>query len=515
MQKFRGLAGKRGSGWYSRSAHTGNVNNAIVTVLLGIREEGSDSSVKRLLEKWDFRLLECTDGMEAVRKSFTNKPDLIILEVNLPRLNGYQCARIIKSDPFMSTIPIVHIGNSKSPIEQYWSRVCGGEDYLQEPVSEKALEKMLSEVHRKEGSKRRLLTPISVIPDLDDNAILSLAGSLLEQDLLRSTILNEINMIDASSLQTEEVVMSVMTILGSLYDFTLGAALLIRGHHGEFFFCRSEEVDPVRLEEIKELVFKHLQQNGVYLLPQEVKERHLHQACPERASDNIDDIYIYTKEKSPIRSVLAFENIGFERLKEIDQEILTHALEISSNVVEKRLFFQMSQELSILDAVTDGNSMGPFLAILRREIENAARNEYPVSLYTLSFSNFSEMTRDLSPPRMHGLVHRIQNLILKAMRKSDIVARWETTSFAVLLTHTPLEKARLAQERIVEYLRKNLSEHLPSSPRMVIDTGITQFDSAQDHTPEIFFSRARPERNPNKVHRERPSHGSSLVAFNE
>ncbi len=442
---------------------------------------------------------ECADGIEAVRKAFAKNPDLIILDVTLPRLNGHQCARILKSDPSMNSTPIIHMGSSKNPIEQYWSRVCGGDDYLQKPVNETDLDEALHRVLRKETGKHRLFAPVSTIQDLEDYAILTLATNLLEQELLRANILNEINMIDISAMPTKDLVMAVMTIVGSLYDFTLGVTLLLYDHRGEFFFYQNGQVEQNRLDEVRKLIFEHLQrQHEIYLEPRQIKQNLLLSSQGKEVSRGMDELYIHTKESGPIRSVLAFENIGFDELKAGEHEIFGLALGLAQGILEKKIFFEMSQELSIVDAVTEGYSMAFFMACLRREVENAIRNKYPMTLATIAVSNFRDLTKDLSINEVHGLIRIIKDLILRVTRKSDIVARWETASFAFLLTHAQLEKARLAQERIGKYIIKNLSRHLPSSAELVLDMGISEFNRERDRTPEIFFASAQPKGAPEK-----------------
>ncbi|MBE9591877.1 MAG: response regulator, partial [Proteobacteria bacterium] len=203
------------------------MNEKSVTVLLGESGESSESLIKGLLKQLNIEVYQCTDGIEAIRKSFEKNPDLIILDVTLPRLNAYQCTCILKNDPFMNSTPIIHMGSSTNPIEQYWSRVCGGDGYLQKPLNKMDLDKTLARFLSKGRTKHRLFEHVRMIPDLGDYSILTMAANLLEQKLLRANILNEINMIDILAMPIEDLVIAVMAIVGSLYDFTLGVALLL------------------------------------------------------------------------------------------------------------------------------------------------------------------------------------------------------------------------------------------------------------------------------------------------
>ena len=142
------------------------MNGKSATVLLGESREKAKSSIKGFLEKLNIEIWECMNGVEVVQQAFAKNPDLIILDVDLPRLNGFMCARILKSDPLMKAIPIIHMGSPQNTIEQYWSKVSGGDYYLQTPFNEAELNQTLRRLLRKESSKRRLLAPVRIVPEL-------------------------------------------------------------------------------------------------------------------------------------------------------------------------------------------------------------------------------------------------------------------------------------------------------------------------------------------------------------
>lgn len=462
-------------------------------IILGEVSEISESPIKELLEESNLEVLECGDGIDAIRKSFAKKPDLIMLDVMLPRLNGYQCARIIKNDPIMNTTPIIHMGSSDSPIEQYWSRTSGADACLQKPIDKKKLDEIIHTFFRKRSDKRSLFAPCNIIPDLDDSSILKLAANLLERELLRANILNEISVMNISAMSMMDIVMDNMKIIDSLFDFTLGIALLIYDQNAEFFFYQNGHIEQKHLEEIKNFIFKNLEnESDIYIKSENVKQTLLQSPYGMKDSQKTDDIYIHPKESGLVRVMMAFENIGFEKLRGDEQKILKLLLDLSHNVLERKILLQISQELSIIDAVTEGYSMAFFLTILKREIESANRNNYPLTLFTIVVSNFRDMTKNLDTRQIQDLIRTFQNLILKSMRKSDIVARWETASFAFLLPHIPLEKARIAQERICKYIQEKISGHLPPAAELKLAKGVRQFDPERDRTPEFFFVNAQP-----------------------
>lgn len=470
----------------------------IPSVLLGENKNYSDDSLVLLLREKAHVTSICGDGMEVIQKSFVDKPDLILMNVDLPLLNGYMCAKLLKNDPFMQSTPIIHMGLGGNPLEKYWSSFCQADFYLSKPVGESILDEILARVSRLTHTKRRVLAPSSILPDLNNLQIMALANNLLEQDLLRSNVLNEINMIDIRSMLVNDLIAALMTIFGSLFDFGLGAALLLSDFKGEIFFYQSRKAGDERLKEVTRLMLAYLKdRHDIILGPQKVSQTIIPATGSSHSPKAGTKLYIHSKDETPIQTILAFENIDYQSLRQDEQNLLMHALNLIHGVLEKKIFFNKSLELSIIDAATEGYSLAFFMLVLDREIQNASRNNYPISLFTIVVSNFSHIANEYSPGEKQRLTQIVYNIILKAMRKSDVVARWGPASFAFLLSHTSKEKALIAQKRIGTYIEKHLnqylSRYLKDSTVIELETGIAQFDSKKDLSQEGFFKRSKPK----------------------
>lgn len=80
------------------------------------------------------RVLEATDGVEALRSARQQRPDLVLLDVELPRLSGLEVARCLRDDPSTSAIPVLAISAfvSDSAVREALNAGCVG--YLRKPV---------------------------------------------------------------------------------------------------------------------------------------------------------------------------------------------------------------------------------------------------------------------------------------------------------------------------------------------------------------------------------------------
>ena len=73
------------------------------------------------------------DGVEAVEKARTVAPDLIVLDVMMPRMNGLEAAKVLKGDPATADIPIIMLSAKAQDIDQEAGRDAGVNFYMTKP----------------------------------------------------------------------------------------------------------------------------------------------------------------------------------------------------------------------------------------------------------------------------------------------------------------------------------------------------------------------------------------------
>lgn len=64
-------------------------------------------AAERVLQKEGFDVITALDGLEGLEKARTEKPDLVILDIMMPKMDGYEVCRHLKSDPATAQIPII------------------------------------------------------------------------------------------------------------------------------------------------------------------------------------------------------------------------------------------------------------------------------------------------------------------------------------------------------------------------------------------------------------------------
>ena len=90
------------------------------------------------LEEEGFEVICAYDGEEALEK-ISNKPDLIILDVMMPKLDGYEVCRIIRKKKDFENIPVIFLTAKSGEIEEIKGLELGASDFIQKPISPKKL----------------------------------------------------------------------------------------------------------------------------------------------------------------------------------------------------------------------------------------------------------------------------------------------------------------------------------------------------------------------------------------
>ena len=87
----------------------------------------------------DYRLLLASDGEQAVELACEGQPDLILMDLSLPRMDGWEAARRIKSDIAAAHIPIIAVTAHAMRDDEAHARASGCDDYLTKPIDEQLL----------------------------------------------------------------------------------------------------------------------------------------------------------------------------------------------------------------------------------------------------------------------------------------------------------------------------------------------------------------------------------------
>jgi len=92
-----------------------------------------------LLQRFGFEVTEATDGEMGVEAARSGQPDLILMDIMMPKMDGLEATRIIKADPETKHIPVVALTSFAMSGDRERALAAGCDDYIAKPVDVRQL----------------------------------------------------------------------------------------------------------------------------------------------------------------------------------------------------------------------------------------------------------------------------------------------------------------------------------------------------------------------------------------
>jgi len=96
-------------------------------------------TAETLLKKAGCEVFTATDGFEALSKITDHKPDIIFVDIMMPRLDGYQTTALIKNNKVFKNTPVVMLSSKDGLFDRARGRIVGSEQYLTKPFTKDEL----------------------------------------------------------------------------------------------------------------------------------------------------------------------------------------------------------------------------------------------------------------------------------------------------------------------------------------------------------------------------------------
>ena len=111
-----------------------------------IVEDDADSRLmlKLLLEMWNYRVHEATCGADAIRIAAKESLALILMDIKMPHLDGFETTRRIRQSPKSANVPVIFLSGCAEEIHRRTAFAVGGNEYLVKPLDFEKLEKTLN-----------------------------------------------------------------------------------------------------------------------------------------------------------------------------------------------------------------------------------------------------------------------------------------------------------------------------------------------------------------------------------
>ncbi|PID57164.1 hypothetical protein CSB45_08005 [candidate division KSB3 bacterium] len=184
--------------------------------------------VRFLLEAHGYEVIAASDGIEAIIKACETRPDLILLDIEMPKMNGYQVCRLLKSDDSTRDIPIIILTSRGQRKDRFWGLSTGADDFMTKDFEkeEELLHKIETLCRTKPQSRQEPLvqagrpvgSPGGRAP-ITEVSLLERVNHILDRQLFQATIVNELSSIAINMHSFFTTIHTLFTLLSKVCEF--------------------------------------------------------------------------------------------------------------------------------------------------------------------------------------------------------------------------------------------------------------------------------------------------------
>ncbi len=447
--------------------------------------------IEDLLSRAGFSVVTARDGIEAVDRVFAEAVDLVILDVMMPRMSGYQVCRLLKSEPATASIPVVILTSRDQAGDRFWGLETGADYYVTKDEAPQRILALVRRITESEGERRPARPAEARGNDID---VLSRVNDLLDRKLFAATILSEIGRTAEKLHNFEAAFSSLMAIVTRVLDYTVGALAFVETDRAEVALSLQRPAS----EEVVAEARQRLLETMLRLSPELSADRIQFRAAkpPPTGATGSEERTLGGFATFPIRAdgglkgLLAVAGRSAQRIPLETEGLLRQVANLAYLVAVNARLIERLRHLSVRDGLTDLFNHRHSMELIASEFERVGRYAGGVSVVMIDIDHFKRVNDDHGHQVGDTLLRETARLMSQALRTVDSLGRYGGEEFVAVLPHTGHDEAL----HIAERLRRVIEEHVfqvgPRTLRITISLGVACFPSKQVDSPSDLVNEA-------------------------
>ncbi len=415
-----------------------------------------------MLSRRKFHILTAYNGQEALDVTKKHMPDLILLDIMMPILNGYEVIEKLKSDVLTQHIPIILITALDSPESKHKGLAIGAEEFLNKPVNTAELLARINSMLRLKQYKEQLTIRKKSQESFSTKK--APAQIPIASQNLHTILLVEDNPSDVKLIKAH--------LTGQNYR-------LLVADRGEsaIKLAQSEKIDLLILDVM-------LPDTDGFQVCRQLKEMNVTRNIPIIFSTSLRDLDSRIKGIDAEGDDFLVKPING---KELNAKI-THFLRKKKHLDELRSHCENTINSALNDALTGLYNHLHFKRSLELEVKRSCRQSHDLALLMIDLDNFKKYNDNLGHPAGDMILREVGRVIRENVRDIDLAARYGGEEFAVILPYTQTADALAIAERI-RIAVSCLTLPLKSPPKLghiTVSIGIATYPANASSSDELI-----------------------------
>ena len=446
---------------------------------------------QRLLGEAGHEVLAFSDGLEAVESALAEDIDLIILDVLMPRMNGYVACRLLKSEPSTRGIPVLMLSGQADIGDRYWGLETGADHYVTKDAPPERLLELVNELVSRPRTPRTSPVPV----EHSETDILGRVSELLDRKLFEATILSELGQVAGSLERVDEAFTSVMEVVARAVDYSVGSLAFADGEDLEIMVMARRPLATPAVDAFEAQVAAAAAREGGAGPPLRAVMRRFSGAAGNEAdpptANPLDGFESFSvTHGGPLKGLLALAGPSVAQTANEHRAFLGRVASQALIVTENARLFHRVRDLSLRDGLTGLYNHRHSMELVSEEFDRSSRYGTPLSLLMIDLDHFKSFNDENGHLAGDAALKAVGRLLSDALRTVDHVGRYGGEEFLVILSHTDDESARRTAERLRSLVEAHAFGPGPAPRRITASIGVATHPGSSTRSPVELLSEA-------------------------
>jgi len=437
--------------------------------------------VRQLLEDAGHEVVEAGSGAHGISQAFWVMPDLIVSDVVMPEVSGYQLCRFLKNERATRAIPVILLtGTAIAKQDRFWGLKSGADRYLdKERVSDELIAEvtgLLRELPADSQGPARAARAHLAESDCSQ-VIRHEIGHLLDRLLFKTTVANEARRLAAHVFDEEKCFNELATLIESLTSFTCLCLHLVTPMGSKLRLSCERKLSLPELQGIREAVAAAHGCGEVL----DDKEGMVSPPLAELCDKELGDGGLGAHRVYPVRLgadylgciALFFDRPDLLPAEQVDEHLCLVADEFAT-VARLLALCEENRRLSISDGLTSLFNFRYCVDRLEHLMQSYQRYGRLFSILIIDLDYFKRVNDVYGHLIGDEVLRQTAGILRCNVRAVDVVARYGGDEFVVLLPETDVTRARLVGDRIRAQIRATTMVDADQGIRLTASVGVTE-----------------------------------------
>ncbi len=382
---------------------------------------------------------EAGDGAQALNLVEALLPDILLLDVEMPTMDGYQLLRLLKSDPTTAHIPVVILTSHGEAPSRFWGYRTGADGYLTKDHTSKELLTVVKTL----ASAVTDPPPLAGPPPQTATDVLARVARSLDATLLRATFINTLLERGIAADDFASAVQVALVTASEIVDAHMLAVGVAESQLVTLHVLLPEPVAEVVVERFANTVLSTLPSVPGATVDVVVHGDRDGPICP--ALDGLASLPLQLHGAAGTLVVLPRDTGQFDQLS---RPLIEPALGTLALVLDNSRLAQRLKELSMLDGLTRQLNHRAIHERLVEELKRAQRYKHPLSVIICDLDHFKVINDTHGHLAGDAALLAAAAVMRGALRGGDAFGRFGGEEFLSVLPETDLADATHAAERL-------------------------------------------------------------------